>query len=69
VRFGVREHGMAAICNGLALHGTGLIPYCATFFNFTDYMRGKADRDGAGSYVTVPHSSQTTAKVQETGTG
>lgn len=40
VRFGVREHGMGAICNGIALHGSGLIPYCATFFVFTDYMRG-----------------------------
>ncbi|KAJ9679077.1 hypothetical protein PVL29_021109 [Vitis rotundifolia] len=38
VRFGVREHGMGAICNGIALH-SGLIPYCATFFVFTDYMR------------------------------
>ena len=34
-RFGVREHGMAAITNGLALHNSGLIPYCATFFIFT----------------------------------
>ncbi|KAE9592260.1 hypothetical protein Lal_00035294 [Lupinus albus] len=40
VRFGVREHGMGAICNGIALHSPGLIPYCATFFVFTDYMRG-----------------------------
>lgn len=40
LRFGVREHAMGAICNGLALHGSGLIPYCATFFIFTDYMRG-----------------------------
>ena len=39
VRFGVREHGMGAICNGIALHASGLIPYCATFFVFTDYMR------------------------------
>eukprot|EP00245_Coleochaete_scutata_P004088 TRINITY_DN1631_c0_g1_i1.p1 TRINITY_DN1631_c0_g1~~TRINITY_DN1631_c0_g1_i1.p1 ORF type:complete len:756 (+),score=193.52 TRINITY_DN1631_c0_g1_i1:138-2405(+) len=39
LRFGVREHGMGAICNGIALHG-GLLPYCATFFVFTDYMRG-----------------------------
>lgn len=38
-RFGVREHGMAAICNGIALHG-GLRVYCATFFVFTDYMKG-----------------------------
>ncbi|MGB0641070.1 MAG: transketolase, partial [Myxococcota bacterium] len=36
--FGVREHGMAAMCNGMALHG-GLIPYCATFLTFHDYMR------------------------------
>ncbi|XP_020113482.1 transketolase, chloroplastic [Ananas comosus] len=39
LRFGVREHGMGAICNGIALHSPGLIPYCATFFVFTDYMR------------------------------
>lgn len=39
VRFGVREHSMGAICNGIALHSPGLIPYCATFFVFTDYMR------------------------------
>lgn len=35
--FGVREHAMAGICNGLAL--CGLRPYAATFFVFTDYMR------------------------------
>ncbi len=38
LRFGVREHGMGAICNGLSLHG-GLRPYCATFLVFSDYMR------------------------------
>jgi transketolase len=38
VHFGVREHAMAAIGNGLALHG-GVRPYVATFFVFTDYMR------------------------------
>jgi transketolase len=37
LHFGIREHGMGAICNGLSL--TGLRPYCATFFVFTDYMR------------------------------
>ncbi|NJL83489.1 MAG: transketolase, partial [Chloroflexaceae bacterium] len=40
LRFGVREHGMGAICNALALHKSGLIPYGATFLVFTDYMRG-----------------------------
>ncbi|XLQ10939.1 MAG: transketolase [cyanobacterium endosymbiont of Epithemia adnata isolate EadnSB Bon19] len=39
IRFGVREHGMGAICNGIASHGSGLIPYGATFLVFTDYMR------------------------------
>ncbi len=39
LRFGVREHGMGAICNGILLHKTGLIPYGATFLVFTDYMR------------------------------
>jgi transketolase len=38
LRFGVREHGMGAITNGLALHG-GLRPFCATFLVFSDYMR------------------------------
>ncbi|MBA0680253.1 hypothetical protein Goari_011962 [Gossypium aridum] len=33
VRFGVREHRMGAICNGITLHSTGLIPYCATFLS------------------------------------
>ncbi len=37
--FGVREHGMAGICNGLALHG-GLRPFDATFLIFSDFMRG-----------------------------
>ena len=38
LHFGIREHGMGAILNGLALHG-GFIPYGATFFVFSDYMR------------------------------
>lgn len=38
VYFGVREFGMSAICNGLALHG-GVIPYCGTFLTFSDYAR------------------------------
>ncbi len=38
IYYGIREHGMAAAMNGLALHG-GLIPYSGTFFVFTDYMR------------------------------
>jgi transketolase len=38
IRFGVREHGMAAILSGMALHG-GVIPYGGTFLVFSDYMR------------------------------
>ena len=38
-RFGVREHAMGAIMNGMILHG-GTIPYGATFLVFADYMRG-----------------------------
>lgn len=38
VHFGVREHAMGAIANGLALHG-GITPYVATFFVFADYMK------------------------------
>jgi len=38
IYFGVREFGMAAICNGLSLHG-GFIPYSGTFLTFSDYSR------------------------------
>jgi len=38
MHFGIREHGMGGIVNGMALHG-GLRPYCATFLVFSDYMR------------------------------
>ncbi len=38
VNWGVREHGMAAAMNGMALHG-GVIPYAGTFLVFTDYLR------------------------------
>jgi transketolase len=38
VHFGVREHAMGAVANGMAAHG-GIIPYASTFFVFSDYMR------------------------------
>ena len=38
IHFGVREHAMGAIANGLAVHG-GILPFTATFFNFVDYMK------------------------------
>jgi len=39
LHFGIREHGMGGVTNGMALHG-GVIPYGATFLTFSDYMRG-----------------------------
>ena len=38
IHFGVREHAMAAICNGISLHG-GLRAFCSTFMVFADYLR------------------------------
>ncbi|MEO8609927.1 MAG: transketolase C-terminal domain-containing protein, partial [Chloroflexota bacterium] len=51
VRFGVREHGMGAIVNGLALHGGIIKPYSATFLTFSDYMRGSIR---LGALMSVP---------------
>ncbi|MEG0357370.1 MAG: transketolase [Christensenellaceae bacterium] len=39
IHFGIREFAMAAVCNGMALHG-GVVPYCATFLVFSDYLKG-----------------------------
>merc|ERR1712066_1050384 len=39
MRFGIREFGMGAVCNAISLDKTGLVPYCATFTIFSDYMR------------------------------
>ena len=60
LRFGVREHAMGAICNGIALHSPGLIPYCATFFIFTDYMRSAMRMSAlsqAGVIYVMTHDS------------
>ena len=53
IHFGVREHAMAAICNGIRLHG-GLRPYCATFFVFSDYMKN-AMRMSSIMNLSVPY--------------
>jgi transketolase len=39
LRFGVREHGMGGLANGIGYHG-GFMPYAGTFLTFSDYMRG-----------------------------
>jgi len=51
LRFGVREHAMGAIVNGLTLHGGIVKPYTATFLTFSDYMR-PAIR--LGSLMNIP---------------
>jgi transketolase len=53
VHYGIREHGMAAAMNGMALHG-GVIPYSGTFLCFSDYSRA-AIRIGALMGVRVIH--------------
>ncbi|MGB8252555.1 MAG: transketolase [Anaerolineaceae bacterium] len=52
LRFGVREHGMGAIVNGLAVHG-GFIPYGATFTVFSDYMRGALRLSAISHYPSI----------------
>jgi len=57
--FGVREHAMGAICNGLALHG-GMLPVNGTFLVFSDYMRGSvrlAALSGAKNIFVWSHDS------------
>lgn len=59
IHFGVREHAMAAMVNGMALHG-GLIPFGSTFFTFSDYMRPSlrlAALMGAHSIFIFTHDS------------
>ncbi|PIE80347.1 MAG: transketolase [Chloroflexi bacterium] len=59
IRFGVREHGMGAIMNGIALHG-GFIPYGGTFLVFADYMRPTlrlAALMGLGTIYVFTHDS------------
>jgi transketolase len=52
MHFGVREHGMGAIVNGMAVHG-GLIPYGATFLVFSDYMRGAIRISALSDYHSI----------------
>jgi transketolase len=50
--FGVREHGMASIVNGMAVHG-GIIPYGATFLVFSDYMRPALRLSALSHYPSI----------------
>lgn len=52
MHFGVREHGMGAVVNGMAVHG-GLIPYGGTFLVFSDYMRGAVRVSALSEYPVI----------------
>ncbi|HUV32874.1 MAG TPA: transketolase C-terminal domain-containing protein, partial [Devosiaceae bacterium] len=59
LHYGIREHGMAAAMNGIALHG-GLIPYGGTFLTFSDYCRPSirlAALSGFASIFVMTHDS------------
>ncbi len=59
IHWGVREHGMAAAMNGIAVHG-GLIPYGGTFLTFSDYCRPAIRLSafmGAGVVYVMTHDS------------
>jgi len=59
ISYGVREHAMAAIANGISYHG-GLIPFVATFLTFSDYLRGAlrlAALANLGSIFVFTHDS------------
>jgi transketolase len=50
--FGVREHAMGAVINGMAVHG-GVIPFGATFFTFLDYMRAPVRLSALSHYPSI----------------
>ena len=52
MHFGVREHAMGSIVNGMSVHG-GLIPYGGTFLVFSDYMRGAIRLSALSEYPTI----------------
>jgi len=52
LHFGVREHGMGSVTNGLALHG-GILPYAATFAVFSDYMRPAVRLSALSHYQSI----------------
>ena len=66
VYFGVREHAMGAICNGMALHG-GMLPVNGTFLVFSDYMRGAVRLAALSSARTVFVWSHDSVGVGEDG--
>ena len=66
IYFGVREHAMGAICNGMALHG-GMLPVNGTFLVFSDYMRGAVRLAALSSARTIFVWSHDSVGVGEDG--
>jgi transketolase len=66
MHFGVREHAMGAIVNGMAAHG-GLIPYGATFLVFSDYMRPAIRLSALSHYPSIWIFSHDSIGVGEDG--
>jgi transketolase len=65
IHFGVREHGMGAIMNGMAV--SGLLPFGGTFFVFSDYMRGAVRVAALSGYKTAFVWSHDSVGVGEDG--
>lgn len=66
VRFGIREHAMGAVVNGMAYHG-GFIPYGATFLVFSDYMRPPLRLAALGKLHTIQVFTHDSLGVGEDG--
>jgi transketolase len=67
MRFGIREFGMGAVCNAVSLHKTGLIPHCATFTIFSDYMRNAIRLSALAQCGTVFVTTHDSIAVGEDG--
>ncbi|MGH7280120.1 MAG: transketolase [Polyangiaceae bacterium] len=67
IRAGIREHGMAAIMNGIAYHG-GVRPSCATFLVFADYLRPAVRLAALSKLPVIYHFTHDSVGVGEDGT-
>lgn len=61
LRYGVREHGMGAIANGITLHSPGFITYCATFFIFTGQHLWTSTFTSASAMLKTIHHTTSAA--------
>merc|ERR1712061_601036 len=66
-RFGIREFGMGAVSNALSMDRTGLVPYCATFTIFSDYMRNAIRLSALAQADTIFVTTHDSVAVGEDG--